>query len=73
MIGILFPVPIVCDLSFSHRRLAGMAINSKDTEEAILHLSPGRSKMAGLTAKLPDWAEWRNDLARFDGLLAALK
>jgi hypothetical protein len=29
--------------------------------------------MAGLVAKFPDWAEWKNDLTWFDGQLAALK
>ena len=60
------------DLAVSYAQLANVAIKSKDTTDARRHLTAWRAIMAGLTAKYPDWAQWKNDLRWFDDQLTAL-
>jgi len=61
------------DVAISHANLARAYRRSGDPAQARLELDSGRAIMAGLVAKFPDWAEWKNDLTWFDGQLAALK
>ena len=45
---------------------------SSETEKAHEALTSGRAIIAKLVDQHPDWAEWKQDLARFDALIAQL-
>ena len=53
-------------LVYVHRKLAQIP-------EAREHLVAGRAILVDLVAKHPEFAQWKKDLAWFDGQLAALK
>jgi tetratricopeptide (TPR) repeat protein len=61
------------DLAVSHSKLADMYRRANDPARARQHLTEGRAIIAGLVAKFPDWAQWKNDLTWFDEQLNSLK
>ena len=60
------------DVAVSHAKLGNLYRQTKDPARARQHLTTGRTIIAGLVAKFPDWAQWQRDLVWFDGQLAAL-
>jgi hypothetical protein len=61
------------DVAVSHAKLGGLYRKNKDLPQARQHLTEGRAMIADLVRRYPDWAAWKQDLAWFDGRLAALK
>ena len=60
------------DVAVSHAKLATVFLKSGDKAKAREALGTGREIMAQLTQLSADNAIWRNDLAWFDGQIAAL-
>jgi hypothetical protein len=59
------------DLAFTYAKLADAFSRQGQVEEAKRALATGRAILVNLTAKYPDWEEWKKNLAWFDGQLAA--
>jgi hypothetical protein len=59
------------DLAFTYAKLADAFSRQNQAEDAKRALAAGRNILAALTAKYPDWAEWKQNLAWFDEKLAA--
>ena len=57
----------------SFAKLASVYRESKDTAKASEALASGRTIIAKLVEKHPDWAQWKKDLAWFDAQIAELR
>ena len=61
------------DLAVSHWKLAIFGKSTGDLAQAREHPAEGRTIMADLVARFPDWEEWKRNLASYDAQLAALE
>ena len=59
------------DLAFTYAKLADAFSRQGQAVDARQALTAGRDIVATLTAKYPDWEEWKQNLAWFDAQLAA--
>ena len=57
----------------SYAKLANGYRTAGQLPEARQQLVAGQAIIARLVAQHPDWAEWKKDLAWFDGQIAALQ
>jgi hypothetical protein len=57
----------------SHAKLGDAYRKANDLAQARRHLTEGRAIIADLVAKYPDWPQWKQDLAWFDGQIQSLK
>lgn len=61
------------DLAHGYASLASVHQKLADTAEALIALRKGREIMATLVTLAPSNAQWKKDLARFDGQIAELE
>jgi tetratricopeptide (TPR) repeat protein len=61
------------ELAVSYGRLAAVRHRLGKTGQALAELRKGRRIMAGLLEAAPGLEQWKQDLARFDGRIAALE
>jgi hypothetical protein len=61
------------DLSVSYAKLASVYLRLGNSAEALAALHKGRDIIAALVAIAPSNAQWKKDLAWFDGQIARLE